>query len=408
MRILVLNSGSSSLKCRLSAALSPSAPTSAPAFETLLECRADGVRGRVTLTIRRAKGTTDRLTRTVADHAGLVRWMLELLDSRRPDAVGHRIVHGGARFLAPVRIDERIEREIEELEELAPIHNPAGLAVVKAMRAHFGPAVPMVAVFDTAFHQTIPPHAASYAIPYDLAEKYGIRRYGFHGIAHASMVAAYAQAARKRVEGSRVITLHLGQGCSASAILDGRSIDTSMGFTPLEGLVMGTRSGDLDPAVIPYLSRRTSMPTDQVERMLNERSGLLGLSGKSGDMRVLLEEVNRDRRVKTAIDVFCYRARKYVGAYVAALGGADSLVFGGGIGEHAPEIRARICENMEWCGIVLDRERNEAVVGLPAGTAVPINADRSTVSVYVAGVDEETWIARDTWMCLNMKEGASS
>jgi acetate kinase len=260
----------------------------------------------------------------------------------------------------------------------------------------------MVATFDTVFHQTLPTVASTYAIPQELAQRHGIRRYGFHGLAHASLAAGYASFTRRPLTEVRLITLQLGSGCSAAAIRHGCSIDTSMGFTPLEGLVMSRRSGDLDPAVVGFLARHEHMSIEEVERLLSEDSGLYGLSGVSHDMRQLLTMTaqGQNTRAALAIEVFCYRVRKYIGAYLAVLGGADALLFGGGIGEQAPEIRARICAGMEWCGLRLDPERNAAVVGLDAGKAAQISHQKATLPVYVVAVDEESWIARETVQCL--------
>jgi len=312
-------------------------------------------------------------------------------------------VHGGEQFQQAVRIDAQVVAEIEALSELAPLHNPACLAGIRGAQALLGGETPMVAVFDTAFHRTLPAYASTYAIPQTLATRHRIRRYGFHGIAHALLAAGYAHATGQRLTDTRLITLHLGNGCSATAIKHGQSVDTSMGFTPLEGLVMGTRCGDLDPAVVSYLARHEPMPVEAVERLLNEQAGLLGVSGVSPDMRALLAaaEQARDARAALAVELFCYRVRKYIGAYLAVLGGADAVVFGGGIGEHAPTIRARICAGMEWCGLRLDPERNAAAVGLAAGDAARISRDDVSLAAYVVAADEETWIARETVLCLH-------
>jgi acetate kinase len=260
----------------------------------------------------------------------------------------------------------------------------------------------MVAVFDTAFHQTMPDVAKQYALPVDLAERHRIRRYGFHGIAHASLANGYAAYTGNPLEQVRLITLQLGNGCSVAAIAQGRSVETSMGFTPLEGLVMGTRSGDVDASIVSYLSEREKVEPAEVERWLNERSGLLGLSGRSNDMRELLRvaEHEQDKRAELAIDLFCYRVRKYLGAYLAVLDGADAVVFGGGIGENAPEIRERIFRNMTWCGLELNRELNRAAVGLAPGHAAKISMDGSRLNAYVVAADEESWIARETVRCV--------
>ena len=330
-----------------------------------------------------------------------VQWAFEQLAGQTIDAVGHRVVHGGESFVESVRIDAHVLAQIEQLTELAPLHNPVSVIGIREAGRLLGDQVPMVAVFDTAFHRSMPAYASTYAIPYVLADHHHIRRYGFHGIAHASVVARYAAFTGRALEHVRLITLHLGHGCSAAAIRNGRSIDTSMGFTPLEGLVMGTRSGDVDPAIMSYLGRRQGIQPDNVERMLNEQSGLRGLSGLSDDMAVLLEaEKQNHPRAKMALEVFCYRVRKYLGAYLVALGGADAVIFSGGIGEHAPEIRGRICQDMEWCGLRLDPERNAAAVGLMDGDIVRLSPDGIGMAAYVVAVDEEAEIAQETVRCL--------
>ncbi|MFQ5960978.1 MAG: acetate/propionate family kinase, partial [Candidatus Methylomirabilales bacterium] len=302
-------------------------------------------------------------------------------------------------------IDDAVLAEIEALSELAPLHNPASLAGIQGARGVLGPTVPMVAVFDTAFHHDLPPPARMYALPHELASRHQIRRYGFHGTAHASLVAGYAAFTGSTLEKDRLITLQLGNGCSVTAFAGGKSIETSMGFTPLEGLVMGTRSGDLDPSIVSYLSEREKVDAAEVERWLNEQSGLLGVSGRTNDMRELEAAAQaRDERAALAIELFCYRARKYIGAYLAVLGGADAIVFGGGIGENSPEIRARICTGMEWCGIHIDDERNKAAVHPPPGSAARISQDAAPLAVYVVADDEESWIARETVRCVRLKD----
>lgn len=400
MRVLVVNCGSSSVKFRLFQVESASSLAN-PAAKVLAGGAVSGIGGQAFLELATQGEASSRFTRTAADHQDAIAWIFEHIERNRVEAVGHRIVHGGERFHAPTVIDDEVLAEIERLGELAPLHNPACLAGVTAARRHFGPSIPMVAVFDTAFHHGLPPEAATYALPQDLASRHRIRRYGFHGIAHASLAAGYAAFTDKPLAQARLITVHLGNGCSAAAVHGGRSVDTSMGFTPLEGLVMGTRSGDLDPAIVAYLARREGVGPDEVERWLNERSGLLGLSGLSHDMRDLLRaEQNGNPRAALALRSFCHRARKYIGAYLAVLGGADALVFGGGIGENSPAIRARLCEGMAWCGIELDRARNEAVHGLAAGAAALISREDSRPPCYVVGVDEEIEIARETVRCL--------
>jgi acetate kinase len=338
------------------------------------------------------------------DHTQAMRLILnrlgDVLDSI--DAVGHRVVHGGDRYVESTVITEQVEAGIDELSELAPLHNPACLAGIRGAKAVLGPRIPMVAVFDTAFHRTLPDVARRYAIPTDLADRHHIRRYGFHGIAHASLANGYSVCCGTALKEVRLITIQLGNGCSVAAIAAGQSVETSMGFTPLEGLVMGTRSGDVDASLVGFLAEREKVELREVERWLNERSGLLGLSGRSNDMRELLRAAGQegDQRAELAIDLFCYRVRKYLGGYLAVLGGAQAIVFGGGIGENAPEVRRRICNNMEWCGISLNADRNHAAVGLKPGSAAKISTDDSAPAVYVVAADEETWIARETARCL--------
>ena len=416
MIVLAMNSGSSSLKFKV-VTFDESPKTAAP---VVTSSRYDGsveeIGSAARLMLRLAGKTVVQTTETVSTHTNAVQHMMRMLEesSKREgpalsfDAVGHRVVHGGAQFQGPVVIDDDVMAAIDRLAELAPLHNPGSVAGIKGARAVLGSHIPMVVVFDTAFHRSMPLVASSYAIDVDLAEKHGIRRYGFHGIAHASMAGICAAAVNRPPSSLRLITLQLGNGCSATAIDRGRSVDTSMGFTPLEGLMMGTRSGDLDPAVVGHLIRKKGLSVDEVERLLNERSGLLGVSGVSHDMRDVLEaaEGKPDSRAALALDMFCYRVRKYIGSYLAVLGGADVLVFGGGIGEHAPAIRARICEGMGWCGIRLDPVRNQAAVGLAPGDAMKISEEGAPLACYVAGVDEEMEIARATRDCVG--KGPSS
>jgi acetate kinase len=372
-----------------------------------------GIGGTAVLRSTAADATASKNERQVQDHTQAVQWVFEHLRSQQTapgdrrgatwvDAVGHRVVHGGARLQQAVRIDPEVIAEIDRASELAPLHNPACLAGIRAALTLLGPDVPMVATFDTAFHQTLPTTASTYAIPQELAQRHGIRRYGFHGLAHASLAAGYARCTRQRLSEVRLITLQLGSGCSATAIHHGCSVDTSMGFTPLEGLVMSTRCGDLDPALVNFLARHEGMTVEEITRLLDEKSGLQGLSGVSHDMRQLLTMAAQGQhtRAALAIEVFCYRVRKYIGAYLAVLGGAEALIFGGGIGEQSPQIRAHICTGMEWCGLRLDPARNAAVVGLDPGSAAQISHQDATLPVYVVAADEETGIARETVQCL--------
>jgi acetate kinase len=400
MRILVLNCGSSSMKwCYAEIA------GSAPAVRVDRAGAIDGIGGAARWNTRAGAGPQAGVTRGVRHQGEAVAWLREEWRGLPIDAVGHRLVHGGRRFTDAAVLTPGVLAELRRLSDLAPLHNPPALAALDAARDWLGDGVPMTASFDTAFHRAMPDAAAAYALPHAVAARHGIRRYGFHGIAHASMIRLYAEASRRPPEQVRAVTLQLGQGCSVTAVREGRSVDTSMGFTPLEGLVMGTRSGDLDPALVAYLARCEGMALPEVERLLNEQSGLLGLSGLSSHMDVLeAAAAEGHAQAALAIDVFCYRAKKYLGAYLAALGGADAVIFGGGIGERSPAVRANICQGMEWCGVALDGGRNAAVDVAP-GAAAPIGRDESRVALYVAGVDEEIEIARDTWRVLGGDSG---
>lgn len=413
MNVLAINSGSSSLKCKVVEVDDSLGRTPRRDAVVRYEGAIEEIGPAAKQWLSHAGKRTEQPAQAVENHADAVQAMWGMLEEAsravgrelRIEAVGHRVVHGGERFQEPVLIDDAVMAAIDGLIELAPLHNPGSIAGIKGARAVLGSRMPMVAVFDTAFHHSLPPRAATYAIDLDLAHKHAIRRYGFHGIAHASMAAIAAAALNRPLSELRLITLQLGNGCSATAIDRGRSVDTSMGFTPLEGLVMGTRSGDLDPALVAHLSHKEGMTADEVERLLNERSGLLGLSGLSRDMRALLNaaEGKPDSRAALAIDVFCYRVRKYIGAYLAVLGGADAIVFGGGIGERAPVIRLRICEGLEWCGLRLDPSRNVAAGKLPPGTGIKVSTESAPLACFVAGVDEEVEIARATCDCLGKR-----
>lgn len=413
MRVLVLNSGSSSVKFRVLDCIWPAPGHDVGQGRPLIRGAVKGIGSTASLELEVEGTPSTKLTRPITDHNQAIHWLFEQLEqlgrsSKSPgslagiQAVGHRVVHGGERFSDSVLISNAVMGEIDALAELAPLHNPACLEGIRGARAILGSKVPMVAVFDTAYHQTMPPHAKVYALPYELAERHHIRRYGFHGIAHASLVGSYFESTGRPPETTRLITVQLGNGCSISAIKDGKSVETSMGFTPLEGLVMGTRSGDLDPSIVSYLCQREKVEPSEVDRWLNEQSGLLGLSGRTNDMRELLQAADRENHEPSqmAIEVFCYRVKKYIGAYLAVLGGTDALIFGGGIGEAAPAIRTRICAGMEWCGLRLDPARNGAAIGLQPGEIARINQNGHPLEAYVGAADEETWIARETMRCL--------
>jgi acetate kinase len=388
MAILVFNSGSSSLKFRLYAG------------ETGGElCAVAG--GAVTEFGERAAWTwrtDERETNGRIDartHRDATRWALQRLraeSSHAVEAIGHRVVHGGDVFSRPVRLTADAIARIDALGELAPLHNPLSLEVIRACQAFWGDTIPMVAVFDTAFHAAIPPAAYRYALPEEWVRAHGIRRYGFHGLAHRSMLERYRRLAGDSSRCRRIVSFQLGNGCSAAAIRDGVSVDTSMGYTPIEGLIMSTRSGDVDPGALARLAT-TGVDAAELETGLNDASGLLALSNASADMRTLLALDSQGHGgARRAIEAFCHRARKYLGAYLAVLGGGDAVLFGGGIGENAPAIRERICADMTWCGLRLDPRANVATVG----SERRISAEDATMAAYVIAVDEEILIARDT------------
>jgi acetate kinase len=393
VNVLALNCGSSSVKFRL-LAVEPGAPAASAAE------RAGGAIERLGPEARWSfarDGHRDQGREAIADYSDAVgrvlRWLVE--GEQDVDAVGHRVVHGGVRFTAPTLVDDAVVEAIEGLESLAPLHNRPSLAGIRACQDALKSAVPMVVVFDTAFHARIPERAAQYAIPWELAHRHGIRRFGFHGLSYAWATMRAAVLLDGAAEHLKLVALHLGNGASAAAIQGGVSIDTSMGLTPLEGLVMGTRSGDLDPALIGYLVRAEGVSVTEVEDWLNERSGLLGLAGGSGDVRDLLARERDDPHAHLALAVFCHRARKYLGAYLAVLEGADAVVFTGGIGTHAPEIRSRITRGFEWCGLSLDRDRNAATRGEGV-----ISTPGSAIRALVVTADEERIIAHETAACL--------
>ncbi|MDI6779486.1 MAG: acetate kinase [Bacteroidota bacterium] len=348
------------------------------------------------LPIRDHRAALDFILRWIISPESKINGINSLADIH---AVGHRVVHGAEKFTMSILIDDKVIDGIEDCIDLAPLHNPANLKGIIAARDLLGPGVPQVAVFDTAFHSTMPETSYLYAIPYQLYRRHKIRKYGFHGTSHRYIAYRYRQLAGVEREKVNIITLHLGNGCSACAIKEGESIDTSMGLTPLEGLVMGTRGGDIDPAIIEFLHHKEGMSLNEIDTVLNKQSGLLGLSGLTNDMRDLLaeEHEHQDRRARLAIDIFCGRARKYIGAYVAEMHGANAIAFAGGIGENSPEVRQRICNGLEWFGITLDDKLNKQIVG---GKEGEITTKDSRVKVYVIPTNEEMLIARDTVRCV--------
>ena len=317
-------------------------------------------------------------------------------------AVGHRVVHGGERFSKSILIDGQIIEGIEDCVELAPLHNPANIKGIKIATKLLG-AVPQVAVFDTAFHATMSEQAYLYGLPYEYYRRHKIRRYGFHGTSHRYIAYQYRALTGLNKQRTDIISLHLGNGCSACAIQNGASIDTSMGFTPLEGLLMGTRSGDVDASILEYLHLKEGMDLNDLDNMINKRSGLLGISGLTSDMRELLEEESekQDRRAKLAIDIFCRRVSRYIGKYFVEMRGeVDAIVFTGGIGENSVQIRHRICSQLKCLGLYLDQERNQSMINDARGI---ITTDQSKLQAYVIPTNEELMIARDTVKAINIK-----
>jgi len=403
VHILVLNVGSSTLKFQLID--TDAASIAAATDRRLAGGQIERIGGEAIVELNAAGRPSVKTAVQLRDHAAAVEYLIGWLASEQSgaaitrvaeiEAVGHRVVHGGERFSQSVRVDNEVWRAIEDLIDLAPLHNPHNLRGISAARAVLGPGVPQVAVFDTAFHHTLPEIAYLYAIPYQFYRRYRVRRYGFHGTSHRYVAWRYRQLTGTARDATKIITLHLGNGASACAIVGGNSMDTSMGFTPLEGLVMGTRSGDIDPAIVDFVSAKEGMTPREVDALLNKQSGLLGVSGLTADMRELLDEESEhaDRRARLAIDLFAYRVRKYLGAYLAAMNGADAIVFAGGIGEHSPNVRARICQDLDWLGIRLDPAKND---GMVRGEG-RIDADGSRVALWVIPTDEELLIARDTW-----------
>ncbi|NLZ49830.1 MAG: acetate kinase [Clostridiales bacterium] len=306
-------------------------------------------------------------------------------------AVGHRVVHGGEAYADSVIIDDEVMKSLNDCVKLAPLHNPPNIVGIEACKAIL-PNVPMVAVFDTAFHQTMPKESYIYALPYELYEKNRIRRYGFHGTSHKYVSNEAAKLLGKDIKDLKIITCHLGNGASVTAIKNGKSFDTSMGFTPLEGLVMGTRSGDVDPAVLTYLMEELGMSSKEVDNLLNKESGVLGISGVSSDFRDIENAAAEgNERAQLALDIFHYRVRKYIGAYIAAMNGVDCIVFTAGLGENSPETREAVCDGLSFLGIKIDKAKNAV-----RGKKVDVSAEDSKVKVLVVPTDEELMIARDT------------
>ncbi len=391
MKVLVINCGSSSLKYQV---------IDSESEKVLAKglCERIGIDGRL---VYQPAGS-DKLKTEVAmpTHKEAVKLVLDALVNPENGvlksldeigAVGHRIVHGGEKFTESAVITDEMLKKVEECNELAPLHNPANIIGINACR-ELMPGVPMVGVFDTAFHQTMPAKAYMYAVPYECYEKYGVRRYGFHGTSHSFVSKRAAEVAGIDLHNSKIIVAHLGNGASISAVLNGKSVDTSMGLSPLEGLVMGTRSGDIDPTAVEYIARKEGLDFDGVMNLLNKKSGVLGVSGVSSDFRDLLAAADEgNKRAKLAVDMFCYRVAKYIGAYTAAMNGVDLIAFTAGVGENNGFVRSQICDYLGFMGVQIDAKANEV-----AGEERKISTDDSKVLVYVIPTNEELAIARET------------
>jgi len=394
MKILVLNCGSSSIKFQLFDMEGKEILTKGVAEKV-------GMKGSF-VKLEKSNGDKVKFEGEILDHENGIEYILGIITSSKHgcistlneiDAVGHRVVNGGERFNSSVLITDDVQAEVEKYIDLAPLHNPANLKGIYAIK-NLLPGIPQVAVFDTAFHQTIPDYAFMYAIPYSLYKKYGIRRYGFHGTSHYYISKRACEILNVDINTQRIITVHLGNGASMAAVKNGKSIDTSMGFTPNEGLIMGTRSGDLDIGVITYIMQKEEIGISQIGTLVNKQSGMLGVTGISSDMREVEDAAFKESnpRALLSLEMYHYRIKKYLGAYAAAMGGVDMVVFAGGIGENAPESREAVCTGLEFLGISIDLSKNN---GLRSKEAI-ISKDGSQVKVLVVPTNEELVIAEDT------------
>lgn len=391
MKVLVINCGSSSLKYQL-INMEDESVLAKGLVERI------GIEGSV-LT-HKVNGEKNIIKQPMKDHKVAIKLVLNALvdknygvikDMSEISAVGHRVVHGGEKYAKSVLIDDEVIKAIEDCIKLAPLHNGPNLIGINACK-ELMPDTPMVAVFDTAFHQTLPDYAYTYAVPYELYEKYGVRKYGFHGTSHRFVSREAAKMLGKDIKSLKTITCHLGNGGSICAVKNGESIDTSMGFTPLAGICMGTRCGDIDPAVVPFLQKTADMSVDEVDALMNKKSGILGISGISSDFRDIISAADKgDKRAKLALDVFFYRVKSVIGAYAAVLDGVDCIVFTAGFGENSSYARETICSGLGYLGIKIDKKKNDV-----AGEPAEISADDSKVKVLCIPTNEELMIARDT------------
>ena len=405
MNILVLNCGSSTVKFQI-------INTSRELIKSDSErCLASGNLEKIgcpdaIVTLKATGKEPYKDIRPLADHREAINVVLKWIDSGKSgiesvnsladiNAVGHRVLHGGERFIKSVLVDEDVMKGIDDCAVWGPLHNPANLRGIQACRDLLGEKVPQVAVFDTDFHHTMAPSAYIYGLPYEYYEKYGIRRYGFHGTSHRFITHKYAEKMGKKVEDVNIISLHLGNGCSACAIKNGKCVDTTMGLTPHEGLLMGTRAGDMDAAVMCFLAEKAKLSFEELNTIINKKSGVLGVSGISSDMRDLEQAALQDKneRAQLALDIFCTRVKKYIGAYLAEMNGAEAIVFTGGVGQNSDYIRAKVCEGLDSLGIVIDAKANGE---LPRSTGGMISAKESRIAVWALPTNEELMIARDT------------
>ena len=394
MKILVVNAGSSSLKYQLIDMENES---------VLAKGNCEQIGTESTFTHKVPSDETKNikaLPMEMHDHAAALKIVLDtLVDAehgvigsvKEIDAVGHRVLHGGEKFSGSVLVDDKVEEAIKECFDLGPLHNPANLTGIKACQKIM-PGVPQVAVFDTGFHQTMPDYAYMYALPYEYYEKYGIRRYGFHGTSHR-FVSKKCIELLGNPEHSKIVTCHLGNGSSISAVVDGKCFDTTMGVTPLEGIMMGTRCGSIDPAIVPIIMKKEGLTPDQMDTVMNKKSGMLGLCGTSDNRTIESRAKEGDKRAKLIESMLCHQLTKYIGGYAAAMGGLDAIVFTGGIGENNPQYRDRVCDKLKFMGVEINYEINDKLKRGPEGE---ISTPNSKVKVYVICTNEELMIARDT------------
>jgi acetate kinase len=403
MKILILNCGSSSIKYQLFDMNKKSVLSKGIAEKV-------GLKGSF-VSLEKENGEKVIFEGEIIDHLVGIEYILGIIISKKHgcitsldeiDAVGHRVVNGGEKFNSSVFINDEVQEEIEKFSQLAPLHNPANLKGIYAMKLLI-PGIPQVAVFDTAFHQTLPEYAYMYAIPYSLYKKYGIRRYGFHGTSHYFISRRACEILNKDISELKIITCHMGNGSSMTAIKNGKSIDTSMGFTPLEGLIMGTRSGDTDIGILTFIMDKEEIGISAINTLINKQSGMLGITGISSDMREIEDAAmkNENHRARLGLDMFIYRAKKYIGAYIAAMCGVDLIIFSGGIGENSPKIRSSICECLKFMGLEFDFKKNE---GLKSKEAV-ISKPGSKITVMVVPTNEELVIAEDTMRIVSEMSG---